>query len=230
MAKTRSRWNAIVISGGRASRLGGINKTALRYRGRSLLDLALDAVEGAESVALVGDVNGVTGRPNVAATIWEDPRFGGPVPAIDTGLLVLGEEFPPEWTVVLAADLVRAPEALTLVLAARSAADRAVARSTSVSPPGTDGVIAVDDDGRRQPLLAAYRTRSLERAVARLRRDGRLPGRSLRELLAEMSLRDVAVPSELCRDVDTPDDAAELGIRLDSTPQHDTDGSQGENS
>ena len=44
---TSNPWHAIVLAGGRASRLGGIDKTALRFEGMSLLEHALDAVADA---------------------------------------------------------------------------------------------------------------------------------------------------------------------------------------
>jgi molybdopterin-guanine dinucleotide biosynthesis protein A len=209
------RRDAIIIAGGRASRLGGIDKTALHYEGRSLLDLALDAVDGAESVAVIGRPRPGHARSNVVSVL-EDPRFGGPVAAISAGLDVIAQEFPPDWTVVLAADLIRAPEAVAFILAALATADR------TESVTARDGVIAVDDSGRRQPLLAVYRTRSLQYALDTLRKSGPLPGRSMRQLIAPLALRECPVPSELCRDIDTPADAEDHGISLDTPePQGD---------
>ena len=65
----------------------------------------------------------------------------------------------------------------------------------------------MDDDGRRQPLLALYRSAALRRAVSAL---GEVDGASLRRLTAPLDLVEVPVPSALCADVDTPDDAERL--------------------
>ena len=48
------RWDAIIVAGGRARRLGGIDKTALVWRGRSLLDRVLAATAGSQRTCVVG--------------------------------------------------------------------------------------------------------------------------------------------------------------------------------
>jgi len=80
------------------------------------------------------------------------------------------------------------------------------------APAGTsDGRLAVDENGRRQPLLGVYREGPLRAALARL---GNPDGASLRALLAPLDLTEVPVPAELCADVDTPADAEALGIPI----------------
>ncbi|MDQ4138070.1 MAG: NTP transferase domain-containing protein, partial [Actinomycetota bacterium] len=46
----REAFDAVILAGGRAVRLGGIDKTALEVGGRSLLESALAAVPDARSV------------------------------------------------------------------------------------------------------------------------------------------------------------------------------------
>ncbi|MEU4744233.1 NTP transferase domain-containing protein, partial [Actinosynnema sp. NPDC023658] len=57
-------WAAVVLAGGRGSRLGGVDKASLVVDGRTLLDHVLDAVAAARQVIVVGprkdDVTGVT--------------------------------------------------------------------------------------------------------------------------------------------------------------------------
>ncbi|MGH8776871.1 MAG: NTP transferase domain-containing protein, partial [Jiangellaceae bacterium] len=48
------RWDAVVLAGGRGSRLGGVDKPALRIGGRTLLDTALVATAAARSTVVVG--------------------------------------------------------------------------------------------------------------------------------------------------------------------------------
>jgi molybdopterin-guanine dinucleotide biosynthesis protein A len=194
---------AVLLAGGRASRLGGLDKTGLPVGGRTLLEHALAATEGVERV-LVGPSSPVSGVP----TTLEEPRYGGPVAALAAGLAALPPQ-PDGTVVVLAADQPRVGEALALVLAAAHG--------------GTaDGWVAVDGEGRRQPLLALYREDALRAAVASL--EGGVQGASLRQLLALLpTVAEVPLPTELCADVDTPEDAARAGIpgfgRLSSEPR-----------
>jgi molybdopterin-guanine dinucleotide biosynthesis protein A len=56
-----------------------------------------------------------------------------------------------------------------------------------------DGVVYLDDQGRRQPLCGAWRTAALGTAVDRLRlsRGGTLAGASMRALLAELTVAEL---------------------------------------
>ena len=45
---------AIILAGGRASRLGGADKASVEVDGRALLDHVLDAVEGCSPLIVVG--------------------------------------------------------------------------------------------------------------------------------------------------------------------------------
>ncbi|GAB3162627.1 hypothetical protein GCM10027059_15680 [Myceligenerans halotolerans] len=80
-------YDAIVLAGGRASRLGGATKPGLLSGGVPLLHLALDAAQGARRIAVVGpdDLAGViAAHPAAPRTVLtrEDPPFGGPVAGI----------------------------------------------------------------------------------------------------------------------------------------------------
>lgn len=189
-------FDAILLAGGRASRVGGADKTAFTSRGATLLDRAAEAALGARSTVIVGLRDGVVPPPGTILT-REDPPWSGPVPALAAGLAALPSPSL-NFTLVLACDLPRAPEAVVTLLA-------------GLLPPRdrADGFIAVDDDGRRQPLLALYRTAAL---VDRLTEVGPLEGLSLRRLLEGLTLVEVAVPTELSADVDTAEDARRLGV------------------
>ncbi len=232
--------DAILLAGGRASRLGGIDKTALVSQGTALLDRAVTAAAGADGVAIVGLRDGRE-APVGAVLTREDPPLSGPVAALGAGLAALdgaatsrtststghgqrtsgtksgretesetaigraaeGEEgTSAEFTLVLACDLVRPEEAVARLLATATApADADAAHSGAPR----DGLIAVDDDGRRQPLLALYRTASLRAVLDAIRPLDDLP---MRRLLDHLDLVEVHLASELCADVDSPDDAA----------------------
>ncbi|WP_042723870.1 molybdenum cofactor guanylyltransferase [Curtobacterium sp. B18] len=200
-------YDAVLLAGGRAARLGGIDKTALRARGTTLLEHAVAAAASAVRVVVVGPRDADALPPRVVRA-REDPPFAGPVAAIAAGLEAVSVHAP--LTLVLACDLVH-PGAATARLVEAATARLFEAASATATDGLRDGVVAVDDDGRRQPLLALYGTAALREAVESLRADaGTLAGTSMRRLLAPLDLVEVAVPSALCADVDDPDAAARL--------------------
>ena len=75
-------FNAVVLAGGTAARLDGVDKASVEHAGRTLLTWALDAVIDAGEVVVVGDPV-PTERP--VTFTREDPRHGGPVAAMLTG-------------------------------------------------------------------------------------------------------------------------------------------------
>jgi molybdopterin-guanine dinucleotide biosynthesis protein A len=76
-------WAAIILAGGRGSRLGGVDKAGIELGGRTLLDWSLDAVIDAREVVVVGTPV-PTERP--VTFVRESPRYGGPVAGMLTGL------------------------------------------------------------------------------------------------------------------------------------------------
>ncbi|MYU19520.1 NTP transferase domain-containing protein, partial [Streptomyces sp. SID8361] len=51
---TPGAYDAVILAGGAARRLGGVDKPALRVGGRALLDRVLDACRGAGRTVVVG--------------------------------------------------------------------------------------------------------------------------------------------------------------------------------
>lgn len=190
-------YDAVVLAGGRGSRLGGVDKPALVVAGRSLLDRVLDALPGAGTVVAVGPA-----RPTARPVRWhrEDPPGGGPVAALAAALPAVSTEV----VVVLAADLPALGAAVPRLVAALAG-----------SGPAYDGVVLVDGEGRRQPLLAAYRTAALREALARV---GRVEGASMRRLVAGLSLAELGDAEGAALDVDTPADVARAEARLGARP------------
>lgn len=199
--------DAVVLAGGRSTRLGAVPKARLRYQGATLLERTVGAVAELRTV-VVGDTTGQT-LPADVLVRRDDPPFGGPAAAIAAGLDALLDAggAPSEFTFALACDMPGVAEAIPLLSAGLTdlAGD-------------ADGVIASDDviarDGRHrlQPLLAVYRTRALTRAVADRRRVGPLAGLSMFRLIAGLQLHEVFVPERAAADVDTWSDAEEWGI------------------
>jgi molybdopterin-guanine dinucleotide biosynthesis protein A len=191
---------AIILAGGRGSRLGGIDKPALEFEGRTLLDIAIQAAAGSATTVVVGP----GAHPGVT-TVREEPPWGGPAAALAAGMSALSSGLH---------GAVPGGHAEVLVLAAdHPRVDEAVRRLSGVELGSSDGVVARDAGGRRQPLLARYRTDPLQGAIdSMLTERGTLAGASLRSLLAGLDLLETALPDELCADIDTPDDARRHGI------------------
>lgn len=189
--------DAVLLAGGRATRLGGIDKTALGAAGDTLLDRALRATAGAARRIVVA---GPPSAPAPAGVLWttERPRHGGPAAALAAALAVPGPAAPA--VLLLAADLPHVEEAVPALLA-------------QVDPAGAvDGWIAVDADGRDQPLLGLYRREPLLAALTAF--PGGPAGAPLRRVLERLTLARLPVAAGLLADVDTPADARAAGLGL----------------
>lgn len=197
----RAGYDAVVLAGGAARRLGGVDKPGLRVGGRALLDRVLAACAGAGTTVVVADP-----RPTARPVTWarEDPPGGGPLAALAAGL----RHTAADQVVVVSADLpFLAGPTVGRLLAALAASD-------------ADGALLTDADGRDQPLVAAYRAPALRRELAALARDrptraGRpdLTGLPLRRLTG--ALRLTRVPDAVASfDCDTWDDLATARARI----------------
>lgn len=178
------RYDAIILAGGQARRMGGADKPALRVGGRTLLQRVVSAAAGAERKIVVGPDRDVEGT----ITTREDPPGGGPVPALRAGLAKAEAPL----VVLLAADLpFLGPYHLAELL-----------------QTGERGVVAVDDDGREQWLTSAWPTEELRRALAAY------TGRSLRGLLAPLDPVRQALHGRAWFDCDTMDDLEEARMNV----------------
>lgn len=199
--------DALVLAGGRSSRLDSAPKARLSYQEHTLLENTVAAVSSLRSTVVVGDATGQTLPAEVLVT-REEPVFGGPAAAIGAGVdrLLAAHALPSDVTVVLACDLPNIAVALPLLL--RELHSTGLADSETMG----DGLIAVDSAHRLQPLLAAYRTRSLANAVTLQREAGCLDGLSVFQLIRTLTLSELAIPDEAAGDVDTWADVDRWGI------------------
>ena len=191
--------DAIILAGGRGSRLGGARKHRMMFEDMSLLDRAVStAVSAASAVVVVGD----DGAPSCdILSVCEFPRWGGPAAALAAGLSALPVDAATV-ILVLAADVPHIARAVAILIA-------------HVEDDGTcEGWIATDEEGRAQVLLAAYRRDALARRCERLHADGLLTGASIRQLVGDLRTRPIPLPTELCRDVDTPADVARFALSI----------------
>ena len=196
---------AVVLAGGRGSRLGGEDKPALRLAGRSLLEIALEAV-GECPVVVVGPPREL---PAGVVTVREDPPRGGPAAAVVAGIRALPALPDDALVAVLAADLPGLTAAgigrlCAAIIASSVDADRS-GQSTSTVPlaESVGGAVLVDPSGRRQYLTGVWRIASLSAAADRR---PQWHGVALRELLAPVGTIDVAGSDRETADVDTPAD------------------------
>jgi molybdopterin-guanine dinucleotide biosynthesis protein A len=178
--------DALILAGGRSSRLGGSDKRKLVLDGETLLRRSVRAVEdaGARTVIVVGD-----GEVDGAQTAREEPAFGGPVAAIAAGMRA--HPGSADAMLVIACDMPGIADALAPLLDGFRA----------------DGVIAVDR-GRRQQLAIVVGPVPLRDALAAL---PTVVDASMRALLAHLDLSEIVVPDGSTDDIDTWDDAARFG-------------------
>lgn len=196
---TMTAHDAIVLAGGAAKRLGGIDKPAVSVGGRALLDRVLGACGDAARTVVVGGR-----RPTARPVRWarEEPPGGGPVAALDAGV----RQVDADTVLVLSADLPFLTRQTTHRLLDVLAADAA-----------REGALLTDADGRDQPLVAAYRTEPLRREIALLATEyGSLAGLPLRLLTSELDLARVAADTDPLAsfDCDTWEDISTARARI----------------
>ncbi|MFD0023087.1 NTP transferase domain-containing protein [Streptomyces sp. NPDC058382] len=189
-------YDAIVLAGGAAKRLGGADKPGVRVGGRALLDRVLAACSGAGTTVVVG-----SRRPTVRAVTWarEEPQGGGPLAALGAGV----RQTSAEHLLVLSADLpFLGADTIGSLLAAVDRSD-------------LEGAVCTDQDGRDQPLVAVYRAEPLRRELALLAAEhGGLAGLPLRLLTHELRLFRVAADPLASFDCDTWEDIASARARI----------------
>lgn len=179
--------HAIILAGGAARRLGA-DKPEQRVGARRLLDVALAAVAGAESIVVVGPNRNV---PPGVVVVQEAPPRSGPVAAISAGLRVVPAD--PTDVVVLPADLPWIDAAaVTALAAARGNAPVAV---------------AVDEHGRPQYLTAVWDGAALRTALT-------ADARRVKDLIPPGAV--LATVGDVT-DIDTPDQLANARARAGLT-------------
>jgi molybdopterin-guanine dinucleotide biosynthesis protein A len=185
MAAAEPRVAALVLAGGRSRRFGS-DKLAAEVAGRPLLDAALDAALGAADaqVVVVGPVE--RDLPTRVLVTREEPAYAGPFAAVAAGLELVDADV----VLVLAGDLLDPAPAIPALLAALT------------REPHADAAVLVDSDGRRQPLLAAFRVTPLRGCIVGVD----TTGRAASELLDGLHVVEVADDLGWSRDVDTPGD------------------------
>ena len=185
--------DAVILMGGRATRLGGAAKGDLRVEGRTLLERVVAAAEVARDRVVVGEA-GESVLPPEVRVVREEPPFGGPAAAVAAGVHELADDA--DAVLLLAGDQPFVAAAVPLLLAALAG------RRGSRRRPrrGCRGPAAAPD--LRHPPTGA------RRAIDAV---GPLDGVSMRRLLEPLRMADVVVPPAATMDVDTWADADAVG-------------------
>jgi len=173
-------FDAVVLAGGGARRLGGLDKAAIDVGGLSLIDRALSAVRGAQRIIAVGPQ-----RSTPVPVTWtaEVPAGGGPLRATIAGLQLAGSDV----VVVLAVDYpFVSPEVVARLL--NAAGER-------------DGAALADAGGILHYVVGAYRTERLRKAIAAHREEDA----SMRSLFETLDI-DAVTDDGAAQDIDTPED------------------------
>jgi len=176
-------WAAVILTGGTASRLGGLDKASLELADRSLLDHALAAVAGADEVVVVGPR---APAPAGVRFTREEPPGGGPLAGVAAGVAALSPGH--HRVVVLAVDMPHVTAGTVARLLAAS--------------DGVDGAWLTDGGGRRQ--LAGAVDPALVPAPDEAR------GVPARALMTAGTGCDVPAVLDEAADVDTWEDVARL--------------------
>ncbi|WP_026820151.1 molybdenum cofactor guanylyltransferase [Arthrobacter castelli] len=199
------RFDAVVLAGGRSSRLGGVDKASLEFDGSTLLQRTLQAVSGAGQTVVVGPAPGA-GLPASVLQAREDPPYAGPAAAIAAGLAALRTHAGrAEYTAVLACDMPYVGSTVQRLLD--------VAASLRQDGAPASALMAQDGSDKLQPLAALYETRALDGAVRERGAHSQLAGMSVFRLVASLQVVPVPVSAPATQDIDTWEDARTFGIR-----------------
>jgi molybdopterin-guanine dinucleotide biosynthesis protein A len=200
-----ARLGAILLAGGRATRLDGAAKPLFDVGGRTLLAAAVRAATdaGARPITVVAPV---LDESLPVAWVREDPPFTGPAAAVVAAVESWPAQGEPAWTLLLACDL-----------PAVDIAVRRLVADLALLPSDADGICLGDASSRPQWLIGAYRTRALRNAASVLPDRGR--DASVRALLDDLAITVVAAPGDLTRDVDTWEDLEEARRRAEHAPE-----------
>lgn len=173
-------FDAVILAGGHARRLGGVDKPGLDIGGTTLLERVAAAVPGAGRVIVVGPQR--SSPP--ALYVREDPPGAGPVTALRAGM----DHVAARWFALLAGDMPFLKQAHIAVL------------RLAAMEPGRDGAVLLDDAGHPQWLVGVWDPVRVRTAL-----DG-YQGSSLRGLLGALNYGTVQVSGPAVLDCDTPED------------------------
>lgn len=185
---------AIVLAGGRATRLGGADKAAVTLNGETLLSRSCRALMPLEPQQIV-----VVGPAQLLPAAWpvrfvvEEPRFSGPAQAIATAVAALNGLDDSTRVTLLPCDLIEPAAAVTALARWEGDADGAV----------------LSADSRRQWTTLRAPLGALRRAAKSI-----APDDSIRYALRALQLQDLEISADSVRDLDSLSELRGAGARL----------------
>lgn len=210
-------YDAIILAGGRATRLDGHSKPDLEIAGWRMLDLTCAATAQAQDIVVVGPPELVV--PAGAHRTQEEPAHGGPVAGISAGLDRL-QQLHRERSTSPLRHLAHPPAGyrtpspdLVLVLACDvPLVATAIPRLVHATSALLDGAHLVDDDGRAQWLAGCYRRQALRERLAHLERDRGFRNAPVHRFIEGLRLVGVPAQDDEALDVDTWPDHRRLQL------------------
>ena len=181
-----------ILAGGRATRLGGLDKAWLERDGEpQVLRLARRFAGDVASVFVSANRDPERYAAHDLVVVPDRQPGLGPIAGLDA----LAAACTAPWLLTVPVDLL--DPARDLLRSLRAEAD-------------ADGAFAVDDDGP-QPLVALWRTEALRAALAAAFADG---DHAVHSLQARLRMTAVRLPGVRFGNLNTPADLAAAGIRL----------------
>jgi molybdopterin-guanine dinucleotide biosynthesis protein A len=160
----RSDVSALILAGGKATRLGGIDKRAIVVEGRTIFERQVDALRDAVAEILVSSPRDIAGF----RTVRDAVENGGPLAGIAAGLLAARTP----WVLVLAGDM---------PFVTRELVDRLLSRTRD-----DIDAVGIRIDNLPEPLACVLRVSSCTQIV-----QARLAAHALKasQLLTDTTLR-----------------------------------------
>lgn len=180
-----------ILAGGRARRLGGLDKAWLRREGLAQVLRWSDRFRADTSATLVS-ANRNPGRYGAHGLVVVHDRIEGDIGPL-AGLDALASACATPWLLTVPVDLVTVSESLVPTLSAGR---------------GDNGAWAIDEDGA-QPLVALWRVAALEAALRRALDAGRTAVHSLQ---ADLHMHPVRFAGARFGNLNTPADLQAAGM------------------
>lgn len=169
---TRAETTGLILAGGQSRRYGS-DKALAMAGGVPFVRLVCDALAAHAATVLVATGPTARAYPVPARVVTDRVADGGPLAGLCAGLAAAATP----WLLAVAVDLpALTADALVPLLAAEVA--------------GVDAVVALDGDGRRQPVCALWRAAVVRPVAERHLATGHL---ALHTLLGALPVREVAL-------------------------------------
>lgn len=186
--------HAIILTGGRSSRMAGQHKPAIVLAGRSIIDRTIDTLWSGlptANVVIAGTDGGLSPRLRERVeVVREDPPFSGPLAGVAAAM-----------------DAIAVSDGVVLLLGGDLPflSSETMTKLVTAAGCGAEVASCVDGTGQLQYLCAAWPQTVLRAQIERVADPNGLPLRAVfRGLTPQLIACD---PAEL-RDVDTPEDLA----------------------